>query len=61
MTSGAYCASLAKILPVALCMGMVAYGVNRLCAGWAGTGAVGAAVGLFTAIASSRAFLRLQP
>jgi putative peptidoglycan lipid II flippase len=48
--------SLAIILPVSVCMGMVAYGVNRLCAGWAGTGTVGAAVALFTAIGAAGLF-----
>jgi putative peptidoglycan lipid II flippase len=42
--------SLVRILTVSLCMGIVAYSVNRLCAGLAGSGTVGAAVGLFAAI-----------
>jgi len=48
--------SLARILPISLAMGLVAYTVNRLCTGIAGTGAVGAAVGLFAAIAAGGLF-----
>ena len=48
--------SLARIMPVSLCMGIVAYGVNRLCADFAGSGTLGAAVGLFAAIGAAGLF-----
>ena len=48
--------SLSRILPISLAMGLVAYTVNRLCSGLAGTGALGAAVGLFAAIAAGGLF-----
>jgi len=48
--------SLARIVPVSLCMGLVAYGVNRLCAQSFGTGILGALMALFAAIAAGGLF-----
>ena len=48
--------SLARIVPVSLCMGLLAYGVNRLCAESFGAGVLGAPAALFAAIAAAGLF-----
>ena len=48
--------SLAKIVPASLCMGCVAYGVNRLCAQHFGVGVIGSLAALFTAMAAAGVF-----